>query len=227
MTLTFVLNGETRTVPTVAEGSTLLQVLREDLGEYRVISPKDGCAPQGQCGCCLVLIDGKPQVSCAMPATKAEGKHVVTLEGVPPEERKLFGEAFARVGGLQCGFCIPGFVMRAKSLLDANPEPTDDEIRKKLDVHLCRCTGYQRIVEAIQTVALVKRGGTLPPADTSGRVGTSLDRYQGEAMTLGMRPYVDDMYPQGLLHGAVRLSDHARAKVVKIDTSKAEAMPGV
>jgi selenium-dependent xanthine dehydrogenase len=227
MALNFVLNGETRTVTGVPEGSTLLQVLREDLGQHRVTSPKDGCAPQGQCGCCLVLIDGKPQVSCAMPATKAEGKAVVTLEGVPEEERRLFAEAFARVGGLQCGFCIPGFVMRAKSLLDANPEPSDDEIRKKLDVHLCRCTGYQRIVEAIQTVAAVKRGGVMPPADTSGRVGTSLDRYEGEALTLGMRPYVDDLYPQGLLHGAVRLADHARARVLRIDTTKAEAMPGV
>lgn len=226
MPLSFELNGVKRTVE-VPEGSSLLNVLREDLGADRVTSVKDGCAPQGQCGCCLVLIDGKPQVSCAMPATKAEGKQIQTLEGVPQEERDLFAEAFARVGGLQCGFCIPGFVMRAKHLLDANPSPSDDEIRKKLDVHLCRCTGYQRIVEAIQTVAAVRRGEPMPAADTSGRVGTSLDRYQGQQMTLGDRAYVDDLYPEGLLHGAVRLSDHARATVKKIDTRKAEAMPGV
>lgn len=226
MKLSFELNGASRSVE-VPEGSTLLNVLREDLGDDRVTSVKDGCAPQGQCGCCLVLIDGKPQVSCAMPAKKAEGKHVLTLEGVSSEERAQFSEAFARVGGLQCGFCIPGFVMRAKHLLDANPSPSDDEIKKKLDVHLCRCTGYQRIVEAIQTVAAVRRGEPMPEADTSGRVGTSLDRYQGQQMTLGDRAYVDDMYPQGMLHGAVRLADHARATVKRIDTAKAEAMPGV
>lgn len=227
MSLSFELNGIPKTVKEVPEGSSLLNVLREDLGEDRTTSVKDGCAPQGQCGCCLVLIDGKPQVSCAMPAKKAEGKSIQTLEGVSDEERGTFAEAFARVGGLQCGFCIPGFVMRAKNLLDNNPTPTDEEIRKKLDVHLCRCTGYQRIVDAIQTVAAVRRGEPMPPADESGRVGTSLDRYQGEALTLGDRDYVDDMYPQGLLHGAVRLSDHARARVIKIDATKALAMPGV
>ncbi len=227
MPLSFELNGTPKTLENVPEGSSLLNVLREDLGEDRVTSVKDGCSPQGQCGACLVLINGKPQVSCAMPATKAEGKTIETLEGVSAEERALFAEAFARVGGLQCGFCIPGFVMRAKSLLDANDSPSDEEIRKKLDVHLCRCTGYQSIVQAIQTVAEVRRGGTMPAQDNTGLVGTSLDRYQAQALTLGDRDYVDDMYPQGLLHGAVRLSDHARARILKIDSTKAEAMPGV
>ncbi len=226
MPLSFELNGTPRTV-TPPAGSSLLQVLREDLGKDRVISPKDGCAPQGQCGCCLVLIDGQPRVACATPAEKAEGKALLTLEGVSREEKDLFGEAFARAGGLQCGFCIPGIVLRAKHLLDENPNPTDDELRKKLDVHLCRCTGYQRILEAIQLVAQVKRGQPMPPADTSGRVGTSLDRYEAVELALGERPYVDDMYLDGMLFGAVRLSDHARARVLRIDTSEAERMPGV
>ncbi|MEQ8273750.1 MAG: selenium-dependent xanthine dehydrogenase [Deltaproteobacteria bacterium] len=227
MALTFSLNGHQRTVEDVPQGSSLLNVLREDLGPDRTISLKDGCAPQGQCGCCLVLIDGKPQVSCAMPAEKVDGKSLLTLEGVPHEEKRLYGEAFARTGGLQCGFCIPGIVLRAKHVLDNNPNPTDAELRKKLDVHLCRCTGYQRIIEAIQLVAAVKRGEAMPPADTSGKVGTNLDRYEGIELALGERPYVDDMYPEGMLHGAVRLSDHARARVVKIDATKALAMPGV
>ena len=116
---------------------------------------------------------------------------------------------------------------RAKHILDENPAPTDEELRMKLDVHLCRCTGYQRILEAVQLVAAVKRGESLPPIDTSGRVGTNLDRYEAVELALGMRPYVDDMFPPGMLSGAVRLSDHARARVVRIDTSKAEKMPGV
>lgn len=227
MSFSFVLNGEHRSVENVPAGTSLLQVLREDLGDHRVISPKDGCSPQGQCGCCLILIDGQPKVSCALPIEKAEGKQILTLEGVDRAEADLYGEAFARVGGLQCGFCIPGIVLRAKHILDHNPRPTDDEIRKKLDVHLCRCTGYQRIIEAIQLVAQVKRGETIPERDESGRVGTNLDRYEGVELALGRRPYVDDMFPPNMLSGAVRLSDHARAKVVKIDTTKARAIPGV
>ncbi len=227
MSLRFELNGAQHTLDNVPEGSSLLHVLREDLGEDRVISPKDGCSPQGQCGCCLVLVDGMPKVSCALPAKKAEGKSVLSLEGVPAEEKQLYGLAFARTGGLQCGFCIPGIVLRAKHILDHNPDPSDDEIRKKLDVHLCRCTGYQRIIDAIQMVAKVKRGEALPPAEDSGKVGTNLDRYEAVELALGERPYVDDMYPPGLLHGAVRLSDHARAKVIKIDATAALAMPGV
>ena len=227
MSLSFELNGEARTVQGVRPGSSLLQVLREDLGPDRVISPKDGCAPQGQCGCCLVLVDGQPKVSCALPAAKAEGKTVLTLEGVPEPERKLYGEAFARTGGLQCGFCIPGIVLRAHHILQANPNPTDEELRKKLDVHLCRCTGYQSILAAIQLVAKVKQGEPMPPADGSGRVGTSLDRYEAVELALGERPYVDDMYVDGMLHGAVRLSDHARAKIIRIDVAPALAIAGV
>jgi aerobic-type carbon monoxide dehydrogenase small subunit (CoxS/CutS family) len=226
MKLDLTLNGApvTTEVPPTA---TLLEVLREDLGARRVISPKDGCSPQGQCGCCVVLVDGVAKVSCALPCDKAQGKSITTLEGVPEAEQRLYGEAFARVGGLQCGYCIPGIVMRAKSVLDADPSPSDEDLRKKLDVHLCRCTGYQRIVEAIQLVAEVKRGGALPPADVSGKVGTSLDRFQAVELALGQRPYVDDMQVPGMLFGAVRLSDHARAKVLRIDVTRALALPGV
>lgn len=227
MPVSFELNGVRHAVDGIPPGTSLLEVLREDLGDDRVISPKDGCSPQGQCGCCLVLIDGQPKVSCALPIEKADGKSILTLEGVSRQEKQLFGEAFARAGGLQCGFCIPGIVLRAKHILDENPSPTDEELRKKLDVHLCRCTGYQRILEAIQLVAEVKRGGSLPPKDESGRVGSNLDRYEGIELALGERPYVDDMNPPNLLFGAVRLSDHARARVIRIDTEKAKAMPGV
>jgi len=211
----------------VPPGSTLLEVLREDLGDRRVTSPKDGCSPQGQCGCCLVLVDGMPKVSCALPCEKAQGKSITTMEGVPEAEQRLFGEAFARVGGLQCGFCIPGIVMRAKSVLDADPSPSDDDLRKKLDVHLCRCTGYQRIVDAIQLVARVRRGEGMPPGDQSGLVGTSYDRVGSAELALGRRAYVDDMLVPGMLYGAVRLADHARAIVKRIDTTKARAIPGV
>lgn len=227
MHFSFELNGVAREVSEVPCGTSLLEVLREDLGPDRVISPKDGCSPQGQCGCCLVLVDGQPKVSCALPIEKAAGRSIVTLEGIPDDEKSLWGEAFARTGGLQCGYCIPGIVLRARTVLAQNPSPTDEELRRKLDVHLCRCTGYQRILEAIQLVAGVRRGEPMPPADETGRVGSSLDRFEARELALGRRPYVDDMRPEGLLFGAVRLSDHARARVLRIDTTKAAAMPGV
>jgi len=218
-----VLNGVPRTFE-VPGDSSLLTLLREHAG---LTSPKDGCAPQGQCGACLVLVDGHPKTACAVPARAAAGKRILTLEGVDPDERRIYAEAFARTAGVQCGFCIPGIVLRMKSVLDANPDPTDAEIRKKLDPHLCRCTGYVKIVEAFHVAARLRRGEVFPPTDPSGRVGTSLDRYQAEELALGLRPFVADLSFPGLLHGALTLSPHARARVVRIDTSKAEAHPGV
>src|SRR5438309_8819578 len=115
-----VLNGEARAVD-AHEGATLLEIIREGCG---VTSPKDGCSPTGHCGCCTVLVDGQAKVACAMPAAKAEGRSVVTLEGVPTEERDTWARAFALTGGLQCGFCIPGIVMRARYILDKDRRPS-------------------------------------------------------------------------------------------------------
>ncbi len=133
-TLAFTLNGSAVKTEHVA-GESLLEVLRERLG---ITSPKDGCSPQGQCGCCLALVDGKPLVTCAMPAEKAQGKQVLTLEGLTDDERERIARSFVSVAGLQCGYCIPGIALRAKSIIDKNPEPSKDEITKALDVHLCR-----------------------------------------------------------------------------------------
>jgi xanthine dehydrogenase molybdenum-binding subunit len=208
----------------VPDSASLLELLRDHAG---ITSPKDGCSPQGQCGACLVLVNGHPKTACAVPAKNAAGANVLTLEGVPEEERRVYGEAFARTAGLQCGFCIPGIALRMKSVLDANPDPTDEEIKRKLDPHLCRCTGYIKIVEAFHAASRLRRGESLPPPDASGRVGTSLDRYEAHELVLGMRPYVCDLVFPGMLHGAVTLSPHARAMVRRIDTSKASAYPGV
>ncbi len=175
------LNGAVRVFDVAADAS-LLELLRDHAG---ITSPKDGCSPQGQCGACLVLVDGHPKTSCAIPARNAAGKSVLTLEGVPEGERRIYGEAFARTAGLQCGFCIPGIALRMKSVLDANANPTDEEIKRKLDPHLCRCTGYVKIVDAFHAAARLRRGEPLSPPDVSGRVGTSLDRYEAEELTLG------------------------------------------
>lgn len=222
-TLAFTLNGSPIKTEHV-QGESLLEVLRERLD---ITSPKDGCAPQGQCGCCLALVDGKPLVTCAMPAEKAQGKSVVTLEGISDEERERIAKSFVSVAGLQCGFCIPGIALRAKSVIDKNPDPSKEEIDKALDIHLCRCTGYVRIVEAIQLAAKSKREGTMPKVDLDGALGCNLGRQGGLEGTLGDRDYTDDMKRPGMLLGALKLSDHARAKIVKIDTSRARCLPGV
>ena len=222
-TIDLVVNGEARRV-TVREGESLLDCLRDRCG---VTSTKDGCQPQGQCGCCVALVDGNAKVTCAMSAEKAHGKSILTLEGVPEAERDLFARAFVQAAGLQCGFCIPGIVMRAKHLLDENPRPTRAEIAKAIDVHLCRCTGYVRILDAIELAAAARRGEATPEPTLDGGVGVPLQRVKGPELVLGARPYVVDLSPPGLLHGAVVLSPHARATVLRIDTAQAEAVPGV
>ncbi len=137
----------------------LLAALREELD---VTSPKDGCSPSGQCGCCTVLVDGKAVVSCNLGLDKIAGKQVVTLEGIDPDERRRFAEAFAACGGLQCGFCIPGIVVRAKSQIDKKGADLDRaSMAPHLGAHLCRCTGYVKILDAIEAVA---KGKTFQPA---------------------------------------------------------------
>ena len=223
MSLHFTLNGTRRDLE-VVQGESLLDALRERCG---VTSPKDGCQPQGQCGCCLVLVDGQPKTSCAVGAESAMGKDVLTLEGLSEEERAMTARAFTAAAGLQCGFCIPGIALRAKHLLDKKPNPTRDEIAKAIDVHLCRCTGYVKIVDAIEMLGRARRGEPVPEPVTDAHVGSSYQRYKGDALTLGDRPYVADMTREGMLHGAVLLSPHARARLVSLDVSKALALPGV
>ena len=243
----FTLNGK----PTEASyepGMHLLEVLREECG---VVSAKNGCAPEGACGCCLVMIDGRPALSCLRKPEQMDGHEIVTLEGVPEETRRIIGEAFVLEGGVQCGFCIPGIVVRTASLIEHGKTDDRDTIRKALDGHLCRCTGYGRIIDAIQTAGeAAKSGGALPDkprrhlffgeefglqrnpafakANGNGNgIGTSVARQGGLQQTLGEKPFVDDMRVPGMLHGAMVLTEHPRAKVLKIDTSDAAAMPGV
>jgi len=223
MRLTFTLNGVARTVET-RPGESLLEVLRQRCG---IVSVKDGCAPQGQCGCCLALIDGNPKMTCAVPAAKADGAEILTLEGVSADERDLCARAFAAAAGVQCGFCIPGIALRATWLLDRHREPSRRQIARAIDPHLCRCTGYLKIIDAIDLMARARRGEAIPEPSTDGRVGQSLARYQAGAHALGDRHYVGDLVRPHMLHGAVVLSPHARARVSRIDVSKAVAHPGV
>jgi xanthine dehydrogenase molybdenum-binding subunit len=219
----FTLNGEERQVQ-VRPGEVLLDTLRERCG---ITSVKNGCKPQGQCGCCLALIDGRAKVTCATATERVAGKEVLTLEGVSEEERALIGRAFVAAAGLQCGFCTPGLALRAKYLLDRNPGPTREEIARGIDGNLCRCTGYTRVIDAVEYLVRARRGEPIPEPTTNGGVGAPLARLGGHAMTLGDRPYIEDMTAPGMLFGAVVLSAHPRARVLRIDTARAEALPGV
>jgi len=223
MQIEFMLNGTPRQVE-IRSDEWFLHTLRERCG---VTSLKDGCSPQGQCGCCVALVNGQVKSTCAMPAKVANGKTIVTLDGLPAAEREQIAACFAATAGLQCGFCIPGIAIRAKAITDREAAPTREAIAQALDLHLCRCTGYVKIVDAVQLLAAVKRGAPMPQPCTDGRVGQPLARVNAALTALGERPFVGDLSAPGMLHGALALSPHPRARVLRIDTTRARALPGV
>ena len=199
----------------------LLAALREELD---ITSPKDGCSPTGQCGCCTVFVNGKAVVSCQTPLSKVAGGTVTTLEGVDEEERSRYSQAFAACGGLQCGFCIPGIVVRAKAQVDKKGAALQrSDMAKHLGAHLCRCTGYVKILDAVLMVAR----GEVPVLVNPGGVGTNTVKYEAEALALGDRGYIDDIRIPDMLHAALVFTQHARTDITEIDATAALQMPGV
>jgi len=147
--ISFIVNGEKVTVQ-VPENYTLLRVLREELG---LMGTKEGCG-KGECGACTVIMNGQPVTSCIVLAPQADGAVIETIEGLSKEgELHPIQKAFVEEGAVQCGFCTPGFIMSAKALLDKNAQPTTEEIKEAISGNLCRCTGYVKIVNAIQKAA--------------------------------------------------------------------------
>jgi aldehyde oxidoreductase len=201
----------------------LLAALREELD---VLSPKDGCAPSGQCGACTVLLDGRVVVSCQVSLDRAEGRSVTTLEGFAEMDRNRLADAFAATGALQCGFCTPGLLVRTQALLDRRGEAlTRDEAARHLGAHLCRCTGYVKVLDAVQLLAREQPVGLKVPARPG--VGAAVPKYEARELALGDRTFVDDKRLPGLLHAAVVLTAHPRAEIVSIDTARALGAPGV
>src|SRR5215211_6011021 len=159
--VSFTCNGMAVTVR--ADHPHLLAALREELS---ITSPKDGCSPSGQCGCCTVLVDGRAVVSCQQSLAKTAGRTVVTLEGFDADERERYADASAACGGLQCGFCIPGIVVRAKAQVDKKGSSlAREDMARHLGAHLCRCTGYVKVLDAIEAVA---QGKQLTPEPLGG-----------------------------------------------------------
>ena len=199
----------------------LLSALREELN---ITSPKDGCSPSGQCGCCTVFVNGKAVVSCQTSLEKVAGGEVTTLEGIDESERRKYSDAFAACGGLQCGFCIPGIVVRSKAQVDKKGAGLKrEDMARHLGAHLCRCTGYVKVLDAIEMVAL----GQTPVLPKVGGIGSRSVKYEAHELALGDRGYVDDIRVDGMLHASLHFTAHTRAKVLGIDSSKALAMDGV
>ncbi len=210
---------------TAAKDTNLLEFLREELN---ITSVKNGCS-EGSCGACMVLVDGKPSKACLLNTGKLEGKRIVTVEGLSPREKDVYAWAFANAGAVQCGFCMPGMVMTAKGLVDANPEPRPEEITKALALNLCRCTGYVKIEKAIlDSARIFKDGAPVPDGHEAPLgVGECVERSDARGKVLGTGVYVDDMKVPGMLHGAVLRPPKARIKILGIDATEALAMPGV
>ncbi len=197
------LNGD---AVAVADGITLLDALRDELGCRSV---KDGCSPQGQCGCCTVWVDGAPRVACVTPVRRVAGRHVTTLEGAPVQLRDRWAAAFVQHGASQCGFCTPGIVLRLAALDETHAArpPTRRGIEAALRAHLCRCTGWQSIVEAACS-ALGVDGAPGPPAGDPRNPLLAAWRAQlegpafqtsGPDVVLGGGGFADDAAPPGAL----------------------------
>ena len=195
--LQLTVNGVSVTVPD--DGSSLLSVLRERLG---LSSVKDGCAPQGQCGCCTVLVDGQPRVSCVTPVRRVRNRGITTVEGLDPGEQHRWSEAFCAAGASQCGFCTPGIVMRFAGLRAKGIEADDrSTAARALAAHLCRCTGWQPILDAYELAVTPVAVGSAPPrrnlaaaadrATIEGGVAQRVD----PSVALGQAGFADDEAP--------------------------------
>ena len=205
---------------------SLLSYLREIEG---ITTVKEGCSPQSGCGACSVLINGLAQISCITPMKKVEGKSVITQDGLDDFKKRVFTNAFVEKSGVQCGFCIPGIVMQAVSLLNRNPNPTRHQIALGIQTNICRCTGYKKIIDAIEYAAkAIRELKEIPkPEIKQTGVGKRHPKYNAEKMVLGLSPYVADVTVEGMVYGALKFSDYPRAKVKSIDISEAEQLKGV
>lgn len=207
----------------------LLDLLREDL---RLTGAKQSCDRKGQCGACTVIVNGNAVRSCLQKVAKLDGADVITVEGLgTPDNPHFIQEAFVLSGAVQCGFCTPGLIMASKALLDRNPNPNDQEIKKALEHNLCRCTGYLKIIDAVKLAGLFIRGEMTPDAvrpDPNGpKIGVSHPRPSAMLKACGRAEFSADIKLQNALEVAVHRSTERHAMITSIDTSVAEKMPGV
>jgi CO/xanthine dehydrogenase Mo-binding subunit/aerobic-type carbon monoxide dehydrogenase small subunit (CoxS/CutS family) len=214
------INGEDRAF-SAAPDASLLTVLRDELG---LTGTKNACE-EGECGSCSVWLDDEIVCSCLVPAAQAHGRDVRTVETLAEGDRlNRVQDAFLAAGAVQCGFCTPGLVVAVTDLLSRNPSPSDDEIREALAGNFCRCTGYQKIVDAVHVAA---GHATVPTAVESGRVGESARRIDGVPKVTGTFTYGSDLRAEGMLRGVTVRSPHPSARIRSIDVAKASVALGV
>ncbi len=216
----------------VRPGTTLLDLLREDL---KLTGTKKGCE-LGDCGACTVIMDGKAVNSCLVLAIEADGKKIETIEGLAKgEELHPIQRAFVEKGAIQCGYCTPGMIMRTKSILDKNPNPSEDQIKLELSGNLCRCTGYTKIIDAVKT-ARDYMNGKVPEklefmpqksAMDLSVVGKRLPKLDAPDKATGRAIYTDDISPPNMIYGKLLLSTLPHANIRSINTEKARELPGV
>ncbi len=209
---------------TEKEDKTLLKWLREDLG---LVGTKDGCS-RGQCGTCTVIIDGKAVRACTRKMKMLEGKSVETIEGISDGEKlHPIQVAFLKCHAYQCGFCTPGVIMATKALLDSNPHPTDDEIKDALKFNICRCTGYQQILDAVHLAIEILDGKEVQLFGQRGWVGESPVTKNGIQRVTGQALFTDDFKLDNPLQGRVFFPEYPHANILSIDCSEALKQPGV
>ena len=219
------------------KAGTLLEMLRENLD---LTGAKQAC-DNGECGSCIVLMNGKPTKSCLLSADRAAGKKVLTIEGLAPEANDIqvgddysvlhpIQQAFLAKGATQCGFCIPGMIMKTHEFLARKPDPTHDDIVKGLSTNLCRCTGYTKIIEAVKYSAELireKHNAPEPLQQDSPAVGRNVARLDSPSTVTGSAKYGADLKMEGMLYGKLLRSEHHHARILSIDVSEAVSMTGV
>ena len=207
------------------EDKSLLRFLRDDL---HITSVKDGCS-QGACGTCSVIVGDAKKLACTQRLSKLKDQEILTIEGLTDLEKKAFVHAFSKAGAVQCDFCIPGMVMSGAAIIRNNPNPTKDEIKEGIKQNICRCTGYVKIVEGIKLASEIINGSIEMTTDEHDRVkvGDEFIRIDAHDKVLGIGEYVDDMIFDDMKVASAIRSKYPRARILKIDKSKAEALPGV
>ncbi len=202
----------------------LIDYLRDEL---RLTSVKNGCG-EGACGACTLLLNGQKRRACMLTTAGADQKAVTTVEGLSPRERDVYAYCFTEAGAVQCGFCIPGMVISAKVLLDQNLTPTRADVKKAIRGNICRCTGYQKIENAILMAAdFLRENRAVPPAQDDGLLGRDFHRIDAAEKVLGTGVFADDIMLPGMIYAKALRSRYPRARILKIDVSRAEKHPDV
>lgn len=205
-----------------AHDKKLLRFLRDDL---HLTAAKDGCS-EGVCGTCTVLVDGKKTKACVVSLSRLQGKKVLTVEGIHPEEMAVYEHCFAEAGAVQCGFCIPGMIISAKSLLDENPNPTRADVKKAIKGNLCRCTGYRKIEDAILMAAeFFRENRAIPALPKTLRMDEHAQRIDAKEKVNGTGLFADDLFFDGMLYAKGLYAKYPRARINKIDFSRALEHP--